>query len=237
MQLQLGADGAGQQGDGRVLDDEGVHARLGHAAQDALHQGQLGLEDERVECHVGAGPGAVHEHHRLGQALEREVVGTGSGVEALVQPEIDGIRTGGANRVTGFVLGSTTTGERNEPARRGLATQLTYGFSRDDCDAYAVESQKRTAAAWNEGRFARSIVPVSDINGLPMREHIGRRPTEVLPEPLGSAVEARLQQVFETGDVITGFGGQAVDRGSLSKDLPPSKTLRAMIAITAAPMP
>ena len=35
-----------------------------------------------------------------------------------------------------------------------------YGFSRDDCDAYAVESQKRTAAAWNEGRFARSVVPV-----------------------------------------------------------------------------
>ncbi len=35
----------------------------------------------------------------------------------------------GANRITGFVLGSRTTGERDEPTRRGLATQLTYGFN------------------------------------------------------------------------------------------------------------
>jgi acetyl-CoA C-acetyltransferase len=41
-----------------------------------------------------------------------------------------------------------------------------YGFSRDDVDAYAVESQKRAGRAWEEGRFARSIVPVKDINGL-----------------------------------------------------------------------
>lgn len=45
-----------------------------------------------------------------------------------------------------------------------------YGFSRDDCDAYAVESQKRTAAAWNDGRFAKSVVPVTDINGLTILE-------------------------------------------------------------------
>jgi acetyl-CoA C-acetyltransferase len=41
-----------------------------------------------------------------------------------------------------------------------------YGFSRDDVDAYAVESQKRTATSWSEGRFAKSIVPVTDINEL-----------------------------------------------------------------------
>ena len=41
-----------------------------------------------------------------------------------------------------------------------------YGFTRDDVDAYAVESQKRAARSWNEGRFARSIVPVKDVNGL-----------------------------------------------------------------------
>jgi acetyl-CoA C-acetyltransferase len=34
-----------------------------------------------------------------------------------------------------------------------------YGFSRADCDAYAVESQKRAAKAWDEGRFAKSVVP------------------------------------------------------------------------------
>ncbi|MDF2119987.1 acetyl-CoA C-acetyltransferase [Roseiarcaceae bacterium H3SJ34-1] len=41
-----------------------------------------------------------------------------------------------------------------------------YGFSRDDVDAYAVESQKRAARSWQEGRFAKSIVPVKDVNGL-----------------------------------------------------------------------
>src|SRR5579871_283886 len=41
-----------------------------------------------------------------------------------------------------------------------------YGFSRDDVDAYAVESQNRAAKAWDEGRFNKSVVPVKDINGL-----------------------------------------------------------------------
>jgi len=41
-----------------------------------------------------------------------------------------------------------------------------YGFSRDDVDAYAVESQKRAAAAWDDGRFSRSVVPVKDLNGM-----------------------------------------------------------------------
>ncbi|MFN3592467.1 MAG: acetyl-CoA C-acetyltransferase, partial [Thermaurantiacus sp.] len=49
------------------------------------------------------------------------------------------------------------------------------GFSRDDVDAYAVESQKRAAAAWDEGRFARSVVPVKDVIGevvLDRDEHV-----------------------------------------------------------------
>ncbi|MBM3569280.1 MAG: acetyl-CoA C-acetyltransferase [Alphaproteobacteria bacterium] len=45
-----------------------------------------------------------------------------------------------------------------------LATK--YGISRDDVDAYAVESQRRAAAAWSEGRFERSVAPVKDQNGL-----------------------------------------------------------------------
>jgi acetyl-CoA C-acetyltransferase len=41
-----------------------------------------------------------------------------------------------------------------------------YGFSRDDVDGYAVESQKRAAQAWDDGRFANSVIPVRDVNGL-----------------------------------------------------------------------
>jgi acetyl-CoA C-acetyltransferase len=50
-----------------------------------------------------------------------------------------------------------------------IATQ--YGFSRDDADAFAVESQKRAAEAWAANRFEKSIVPVTDINGLPILDH------------------------------------------------------------------
>ena len=41
-----------------------------------------------------------------------------------------------------------------------------YGFSRDDVDAYAVESQKRAAHAWEKGWFKNAVVPVKDINGM-----------------------------------------------------------------------
>jgi acetyl-CoA C-acetyltransferase len=51
------------------------------------------------------------------------------------------------------------------------AIATIYGFSRDDVDAYAVESQKRAAQSWAEGRFAKSIVPVKDQMGLPILTH------------------------------------------------------------------
>jgi len=41
-----------------------------------------------------------------------------------------------------------------------------YGFSRDDVDAYAVESQKRAANSWEKGYFRNSVSPVKDINGI-----------------------------------------------------------------------
>src|SRR5204863_6653525 len=52
---------------------------------------------------------------------------------------------------------------------QGISADLIatkYGFSRDDVDAYAVESQKRAAQAWEEGRFKKSVAPVKDVNGL-----------------------------------------------------------------------
>ncbi|PWE57708.1 acetyl-CoA C-acetyltransferase [Metarhizobium album] len=41
-----------------------------------------------------------------------------------------------------------------------------YGFTRDDVDAYAVESQRRAAHAWDSGYFKNSVIPVKDQNGL-----------------------------------------------------------------------
>ena len=57
---------------------------------------------------------------------------------------------------------------------QGISADLIatkYGFSRDDVDAYAVESQKRAAQSWEDGRFNNSIAPVKDINGLTILDH------------------------------------------------------------------
>ncbi|HEY0359925.1 MAG TPA: acetyl-CoA C-acetyltransferase, partial [Mycobacteriales bacterium] len=52
---------------------------------------------------------------------------------------------------------------------QGIGADLiatTEGFTREDVDAYAVQSQQRAAAAWSGGRFAKSVVPVRDRNGV-----------------------------------------------------------------------
>lgn len=52
---------------------------------------------------------------------------------------------------------------------QGISADLLatlHGYGRADVDAYAVESQRRAARAWEEGRFAASVVPVADRNGM-----------------------------------------------------------------------
>jgi acetyl-CoA C-acetyltransferase len=80
-----------------------------------------------------------------------------------------------------------------------IATQ--YGFSRADADALAVESQRRAAAAWEAGHFDKSVVPVTDQNGL----HILDQDEYMRP---GTSVEdlARLKASFaDMGLVMPGF--------------------------------
>ena len=52
---------------------------------------------------------------------------------------------------------------------QGISADLIaskYGFSRDDVDAYAVESQKRSEQSWREGRFKNSVIAIKDQNGI-----------------------------------------------------------------------
>lgn len=87
---------------------------------------------------------------------------------------------------------------------QGIAADIIateYGFSRDDVDALAVESQRRAAQAWAEGRFDRSIIPVRDINGLPIleRDEYMRPGTDM--QTLGA-----LKPAFkEMGEAMPGF--------------------------------
>ncbi|MDY6860916.1 MAG: acetyl-CoA C-acetyltransferase [Pseudomonadota bacterium] len=80
-----------------------------------------------------------------------------------------------------------------------IATE--YGFSRDDADALAVESQKRAATAWAEDRFARSVITVKDQNGLPILEHDEYMRPGTDMQALGA-----LKPAFkDMGEVMPGF--------------------------------
>ncbi len=82
-----------------------------------------------------------------------------------------------------------------------------YGHQREDVDAFAVESQRRAAAAWEAGYFKKSIVPVKDIIGVTLLdrdEHM--RPGTTLADL--AALAPAFQQMGEN----FGFDAVAVQR-------------------------
>jgi acetyl-CoA C-acetyltransferase len=93
---------------------------------------------------------------------------------------------------------------------QGISADLIatkYGFSRDDVDAYAAESQKRAAKAWDDGRFKNSVMPVKDVNGLTLLakdEHM--RPSTTMQ------TLAQLQPSFVQMGEMGGFDAVAVQR-------------------------
>jgi acetyl-CoA C-acetyltransferase len=93
---------------------------------------------------------------------------------------------------------------------QGISADLIatkYGFSRDDVDAYAVESQKRAGQSWDEGRFKNSVMTVRDVNGLPLLakdEHM--RPTTTMQNL------AQLNPSFVQMGEMGGFDAVAVQR-------------------------
>jgi len=81
-----------------------------------------------------------------------------------------------------------------------------YGFTRDDVDGYAVESQKRAAHSWAQGYFSKSVMPVTDINGMTIldRDEHMRPSTDM--QSLAS-LQASFQMMGEMG----GFDAVAID--------------------------
>ncbi len=83
-----------------------------------------------------------------------------------------------------------------------------YGFSRDDVDAYAVQSQQRAARAWQEGRFKKSIVPVKDQLGLTLLDHDEHMRPDATMQSL-----AALEPSFKAlGEQMPGFDGVILQR-------------------------
>jgi acetyl-CoA C-acetyltransferase len=81
------------------------------------------------------------------------------------------------------------------------------GFSREDVDRFAVRSQERAEAAWSGGYFAKSVVPVRDVNGVTVLDHDEhRRP--------GTTLEAlsKLRPAFAAVGEMAGFDAVALQK-------------------------
>ena len=85
-----------------------------------------------------------------------------------------------------------------------IATE--FGFSREDVDALAVESQRRAKAAWDDRRFDKSIITVRDQNGLPILDNDEFMRPNTDMQSLG-ALKASFK---EMGEVMPGFDKVAI---------------------------
>jgi acetyl-CoA C-acetyltransferase len=104
------------------------------------------------------------------QAVTVAAMGVGSGAQDLVV-------AGGVESMSRWDVGvGASTIDGSNPALRAVAPTVPQGisadliatvegFSRVDVDGFAVESQRRTSVAVEEGRFDRSLIPVRDEGG------------------------------------------------------------------------
>lgn len=93
---------------------------------------------------------------------------------------------------------------------QGISADLIatkYGYSRKDADSFAAISQQRAAKAWSENAFAKSVVPIKDINGFNVLD----RDENVRPETTIETL-ANLNPSFEMLGEMGGFDAVAIDR-------------------------
>lgn len=99
------------------------------------------------------------------------------GAAKIVQGADDIVIAGGVESMSRVGMGASGGAWYMDPSvglpsyfmPQGISADLIatkYGFTRDDVDAYAVESQKRSAHSWEKGYFKKSVIPVKDQNGL-----------------------------------------------------------------------
>ena len=130
----------------------------------------------------------------------------------------DLVYAGGVESMSRVPMGSDGGAMMSDPATnydafivpQGIGADLIAtleGFSRDDVDAYAAQSQERAAAAWSGGYFAKSVVPVRDQNGLLILDHDEHMRPSTTTESLG-----KLKPAFEGLAAMAGFDDVAMQK-------------------------
>ncbi len=165
---------------------------------------------------------AGYSNNTAGVSLNRYC---GSGLEAINQASAyimsgftDLIVAGGVESMSRVVMGSDGFALFSDPnmilkhhiVPQGISADLIatkYGYDRSLLDAFAVESHRRAAKAWEEGRFQKSIVAVKDINGITIldRDEMVRADTNI--QKLSS-----LKPAFEMMGAMGGYDSVAIQR-------------------------
>ena len=141
-----------------------------------------------------------------------------SGAAQIMSGQSDMVISGGVESMSRIPMGADGGAWPTDPqvafhsyfVPQGISADLIatrYGFSREDLDAYALESQKRTANSWDKGYFDNSIVPVVDSIGevlLARDEHM--RPDTTMESLAG------LRIAFEVPGQQAGFDSVAIQR-------------------------
>ncbi|MFE5474070.1 acetyl-CoA C-acetyltransferase [Nocardia sp. NPDC056541] len=128
------------------------------------------------------------------------------------------IIAGGVESMSRVPMGSDGGPIYNDPALtydastvpQGIGADLIAtmeGFSREDVDGFAVRSQDRAETAWSGGFFAKSVVPVRDINGVTILDHDEHRRPGSTVESLG-----KLRPAFEGIGERNGFDAVALQK-------------------------
>jgi acetyl-CoA C-acetyltransferase len=110
----------------------------------------------------------------------------------------------------GAMFADPATGFDNYIVPQGISADLIAtmeGFTRDDVDAYAARSQERAAEAWSGGYFAKSVIPVRDMNGLVILDHDEHLRPGTTVESLG-----KLKSAFEGLAAMAGFDDVALQK-------------------------
>ncbi len=110
----------------------------------------------------------------------------------------------------GALFMDPTTAYDNYIVPQGTGADLIAtieGFSREDVDRWAVRSQDRAEAAWSGGYFAKSVVPVKDINGVTVLDHDEHRRPGSTVEGLG-----KLKPAFAGIGELGGFDAVALQK-------------------------
>ena len=165
---------------------------------------------------------AGYSNNTAGVSLNRYC---GSGLEAINQAAAyvmsgltDLIVAGGVESMSRVVMGSdgfALFGDPNMILRhhivpQGISADLIatkYGFDRSQLDTFAVESHRRAAKAWEEGRFNKSIIAVKDINGITIldRDEMVRADTNI--QKLST-----LKPAFEMMGAMGGYDSVAIQQ-------------------------